>query len=44
MAVTGEPDREPMQQGGHQMQYQAGLNAAVATLTALWARDMLGVG
>ncbi len=43
MAVTGEPHREPLQQGSHQMQYQAGLNAAVATLTALWARGSMSM-
>ena len=30
--ITGDPDREPLAYYGHQAQYQAGLNAGVATL------------
>lgn len=36
--ITGEPDREPLQAGGHQPEYQAGLHAAIAVLAALFWR------
>ncbi len=39
MMLTGDPDREPLKAYGHQGEYQAGLQAAVGTLTALAARD-----
>jgi crotonobetainyl-CoA:carnitine CoA-transferase CaiB-like acyl-CoA transferase len=39
MMLTGDPDREPLKAYGHQGEYQAGLQAAVGTLTALVARD-----
>lgn len=39
MMLTGDPDREPLKAYGHQAEYQAGLQAAVGTLTALAARD-----
>ncbi len=42
--VTGEPDREPLTTGGEQAEYQGGLNAFVATLTALHYRDISGLG
>ncbi|MBI2908603.1 MAG: CoA transferase [Chloroflexi bacterium] len=44
MDVTGEPDREPLKPGGFQAEYQAGINAAVATMTALYYRDETGLG
>ncbi len=39
MALTGEPDREPLINGGSQAEYQAGLNALCGTLAVL-ARAM----
>ncbi|HKS92874.1 MAG TPA: CoA transferase [Tepidiformaceae bacterium] len=44
MAMTGEPDREPLKNGGYQAEYQAGLNAFTATLAGLWAVDDTGSG
>src|SRR5215203_4870583 len=37
MALTGDPDREPLKNGGYQANYQAGLNGFTATLAGLWA-------
>lgn len=44
MALTGLPEREPLKIAGPQAEYQAGLNAAVATMTALYFRDETGLG
>jgi CoA:oxalate CoA-transferase len=44
MAIVGDPDRAPLKLGGDQAQYVAGLNAAVATLLALEAREQTGRG
>jgi crotonobetainyl-CoA:carnitine CoA-transferase CaiB-like acyl-CoA transferase len=44
MAMTGEPDREPLKNGGYQAEYQAGLNAFTATLAGLWAAGDAGEG
>lgn len=44
MKLTGLPDREPLKIAGPQAEYQAGLNAAVATMTALYLRDETGRG
>ncbi len=44
MHMTGEPEREPLKPPGSQAEFQAGLNAAVATLTALYFRDQTGEG
>jgi crotonobetainyl-CoA:carnitine CoA-transferase CaiB-like acyl-CoA transferase len=44
MAQTGEPDREPLKNGGYQADYQAGLNAFTATLAGLWAATGDGQG
>ncbi len=44
MALTGNPDREPVKLGGLQAQYQAGLQAALGTLAALQARHTTGTG
>jgi crotonobetainyl-CoA:carnitine CoA-transferase CaiB-like acyl-CoA transferase len=44
MAVTGDPDREPLKNGGYQADYQAGLNAFAATLAGLWAAGDSGIG
>ncbi|MDO8671573.1 MAG: CoA transferase, partial [Dehalococcoidia bacterium] len=44
MYITGLPDREPLKAGGSQAGLQAGINAAVATLTALYCRDLTGIG
>jgi formyl-CoA transferase len=44
MAVVGDADRTPVKLGGEQAAYVAGLNAAVATLLALEARERTGKG
>ena len=44
MQLTGEPEREPLKLPGSQAEFQAGLNAAVATLCALYFRDQTGEG
>jgi CoA:oxalate CoA-transferase len=44
MAVVGALDRPPVKVGGEQAHYVAGLNAVVATLLALAARDRTGMG
>ncbi len=44
MKLTGLPDREPLKIAGRQAEYQAGINAAVATLAALLSRDLTGIG
>lgn len=44
MAQTGEPDREPLKNGGYQADYQAGLNAFTATLAGIWAATESGEG
>ena len=43
MYLTGQPDREPLMPYGNQPQYQQGLNACVATLAALFCREMAGI-
>ena len=44
MALTGDPDREPLKAGGYQAEYQAGLNAFAATGIALFAALLDGRG
>lgn len=44
MYVTGAPDRQPLLTGGYQAEYHGGLNGFVATLTALYCRDLTGIG
>jgi len=44
MQLTGEPEREPLKLPGSQAEFQAGLNAAVATLVAVYFRDQTGEG
>jgi CoA:oxalate CoA-transferase len=44
MAIVGDPDRPPVKLGGEQASYLAGLNAAMATLLALEAREHTGLG
>ncbi|MBI4641242.1 MAG: CoA transferase [Candidatus Tectomicrobia bacterium] len=44
MFFTGDKDHPPLKAAGSQAEYQAGLNAAVATLTALHLRDATGIG
>jgi crotonobetainyl-CoA:carnitine CoA-transferase CaiB-like acyl-CoA transferase len=44
MAITGDPDREPLKNGGFQADYQCGLNGMVATVAGLWAAQRDGVG
>jgi crotonobetainyl-CoA:carnitine CoA-transferase CaiB-like acyl-CoA transferase len=44
MGLTGEADREPLMLPLSQAEFQAGLNAAVATLSALYLRDEAGYG
>lgn len=43
-ADTGEIDREPIKFGGQQLQFQAGLTAAFATMSAICYRDASGIG
>jgi crotonobetainyl-CoA:carnitine CoA-transferase CaiB-like acyl-CoA transferase len=43
-AEIGEPDREPIKLGGSQLQFQAGLTAAFATMSAVCYRDVTGIG
>lgn len=42
--TTGDPNREPLMLPGYQASYLAGLNAAVATLAALYRAERTGVG
>ena len=44
MGLTGEAEREPLKLPLSQAEFQAGLNAAVATLCALYFRDETGQG
>ena len=44
MAATGDPDREPLKNGGFQADYQLGLNGFTATLAGLWAAGESGTG
>lgn len=44
MHITGEPDREPLKNGGYIGQYGAGQNAYIAVLAALWERGYSGLG
>ncbi|MGH2603872.1 MAG: CoA transferase, partial [Dehalococcoidia bacterium] len=44
MAMTGDPDREPLKAGGEQAEYQAGLNAFAATAISLVAALQSGKG
>jgi len=44
MYITGEPDREPLKNGGYLGQYGAGQNAYIATLAGLWERGVSGLG
>ena len=43
MSLTGEPDREPLVNGGYQAEYQAGLQAFAAAATAAFNADALEV-
>jgi crotonobetainyl-CoA:carnitine CoA-transferase CaiB-like acyl-CoA transferase len=44
MYLTGDPDREPLVNGGYQAEYQAGLNAFAASLMALWGLAGMEMG
>ena len=44
MYMSGEPDREPLKQIGSQAQYQAGLNAFVASLAGAYMAKETGIG
>ena len=44
MRLTGDPDREPLKLPLSQAEFQAGLNAAVAILCAVYYRDATGEG
>jgi len=44
MSLTGEPDREPLKNGGYQAEYQAGLHAFAATAVAAVSADATEVG
>jgi crotonobetainyl-CoA:carnitine CoA-transferase CaiB-like acyl-CoA transferase len=43
MSLTGEPDREPLVNGGYQAEYQTGLQAFAAAATAAHNADVLEV-
>src|SRR5580692_4906547 len=40
MAISGTVDREPLKHGGSPGQYESGMNGFLATLVALFARDL----
>ena len=44
MALSGDPEREPLMNAGHQAAYQAGIHAFGATLAGLYAVGVLEVG
>ena len=44
MYLAGDPDREPLLNGGYQAEYQAGLNAFAATLAALLGLAVMEIG
>ncbi len=44
MSISGTTDREPLQHGGFQAQYEGGINGALATAMALLHRDSTGEG
>lgn len=44
MYMSGEPDREPLKQAGSQAQYQAGLNAFVASLAGAYMAKESAIG
>jgi len=44
MNLTGLPDHEPLKIAGPQAEYQAGINAALAIMTAIYFRDGTGHG
>ncbi len=44
MAISGTVDREPLKHGGFPGLYELGMNGFLATLVALFARDLTGAG
>ena len=44
MSVTGDPEREPLKNGGHQALYNTGINAFTAVTMAIYAQATRGVG
>lgn len=44
MRRTGDPEREPLKQGGSQAEYQLGLNGFAATAIALFGAAVSGLG
>jgi len=44
MAISGTVDREPLKHGGFPGQYESGMNGFLATLVALFTRDLTGAG
>lgn len=42
--LTGDPDKPPLKAGGYQSEYQAGISAALAVMSALAYRDITGEG
>ncbi len=44
MSITGEPEREPLKNGGHQALYNTGINAFTGVTMAVYAQAVLGVG
>ena len=44
MSLTGEPDREPLKEGGAQVEYQGGLYAFTAASIVAYSAKMTGLG
>ena len=44
MQITGDPEREPLKNGGHQALYNTGINAFTGALMAIFAQLARGVG
>lgn len=42
--IQGDRGREPLKTGGTPFEYAAGIHAVIGTLTALWARELIGRG
>ena len=44
MSITGDPEREPLKNGGHQALYNTGINAFTAATMAIYAQQVRGIG
>jgi crotonobetainyl-CoA:carnitine CoA-transferase CaiB-like acyl-CoA transferase len=44
MSITGDPNREPLKNGGHQALFNTGINAFTAATMAVFAQMTLGIG